>query len=66
MATHQDFQPVSDKEERDPFFSQEDKQKMKSGFISSLHSGIKVATFIAPIVIVIGVGRMIGNFFSDN
>ena len=52
-------------EEKDPFFSEEDKHAIKASFIGSLKAGISIATFIAPMIIVLGVGTMIGNFFKS-
>ena len=56
---------VEAEEEKDLFFSEKDKQAIKASFIGSLKAGISIATFVAPMIIVFGVGTMIGNFFKS-
>ena len=50
---------------KDPFFTENDKAMLKSSFIGSLRAGIAVAGFVAPVILVVGIGTMIGNFFKE-
>ena len=47
-----------------PFFTQEDYASIKGTFISSLKGGIAIAAFVAPTILVLGIGSMVGNFFK--
>lgn len=51
--------------EKDPFFTENDKAMLKSSFIGSLRAGITVAGFVAPVILVVAVGTMISNFFTE-
>lgn len=50
---------------KDPFFTEKDRALLKSSFIGSLRAGTMVAGFVAPVVIVVAVGTLISNFFTE-
>lgn len=46
------------------FFKPEEKERMRSTAVKALGAGAAVALFLAPIAVVLGIGKAIGNIFS--